>query len=162
MWDIIKLIIIGVAGGLLGGMGMGGGTLLIPLLVIAGGLAQHTAQAVNLIAFVPMAAVALILHIKNKLVRVKGILYIIIPAVAAAALAAWLARGVSGEVLGRIFGGFLALLGVVTIIKEIIGFKNKDKDGEDDDKTPEQEQEERWVESAEDYYAEQKRQRLDK
>ena len=58
----------GVLGGVLGGMGMGGGTLLIPLLTIFYKVSQHTAQAVNLISFIPMAVVALIIHIKNKLV----------------------------------------------------------------------------------------------
>ena len=80
---LIWLIISGVLGGLLGGMGMGGGTLLIPLLTIFCGLNQHLAQAINLIAFIPMAVVALIIHIKNKLVDFKGVLYIILPGVLA-------------------------------------------------------------------------------
>ena len=32
--EIVLLIVFGLIGGLLGGMGMGGGTLLIPLLTI--------------------------------------------------------------------------------------------------------------------------------
>ena len=58
---VIWLIISGVLGGLLGGMGMGGGTLLIPLLTIFCGLNQHLAQAINLIAFIPMAVVAVMI-----------------------------------------------------------------------------------------------------
>ena len=59
----------GLVGGLIGGMGMGGGTLLIPLLSIFYSVGQHTAQAVNLVSFIPMAVVTLIIHIKNKLVN---------------------------------------------------------------------------------------------
>ena len=51
LWKIILFIIIGVAGGVIGGMGMGGGTLLIPLLTLFTGADQHLAQAVNLIAY---------------------------------------------------------------------------------------------------------------
>ena len=65
----LLFIIVGFLGGLLGGMGMGCGTVLIPLLSIVCGVNQHTAQAINLISFIPMAVVTLIIHIKNKLVN---------------------------------------------------------------------------------------------
>ena len=68
---------VGILSGVLGGMGMGGGTILIPLLSIFYGVNQHIAQATNLISFIPMASVALIIHLKNKMVEFKGILYII-------------------------------------------------------------------------------------
>ena len=55
----------GFLGGVLGGMGMGGGTVLIPLLTVFLNVGQKTAQAINLIAFSPMAAVALFVHFKN-------------------------------------------------------------------------------------------------
>jgi uncharacterized membrane protein YfcA len=45
-------ILVGIIGGVLGGMGMGGGTLLIPMLGIFFGLEQHVAQAINLISFI--------------------------------------------------------------------------------------------------------------
>ena len=47
----IMLMIAGAAGGALGGMGMGGGTLLIPILTLLCGFSQHAAQAANLAAF---------------------------------------------------------------------------------------------------------------
>ena len=57
--SVLLLILIGIAGGIIGGMGMGGGTLLIPLMTLLAGVEQHTAQAINLAAFIPMSAVAL-------------------------------------------------------------------------------------------------------
>ena len=102
----------GVLGGILGGMGMGGGTLLIPLLSIFYSVSQHSAQAINLISFIPMAIVALIIHIKNKMVDFRGITYIIIPGVFACVLGCFLARAVPGNVLKRCFGGFLLLLSI--------------------------------------------------
>ena len=68
---IFLLILFGVIGGVLGGMGMGGGTLLIPLLTLGLNLTQQNAQAINLMAFLPMSIFALIIHFKNKLVRYK-------------------------------------------------------------------------------------------
>ena len=46
----LLLALCGFAGGLLGGMGMGGGTALIPLLTLAG-VPQAAAQGVNLLSF---------------------------------------------------------------------------------------------------------------
>ena len=68
MSEIVKFILIGLGSGVLGGMGMGGGTALIPLLTIFTSVHQKTAQAINLISFIPMAVVALFLHVKNGLV----------------------------------------------------------------------------------------------
>ena len=43
----------GIAGGIPGGMGMGGGTALIPLLVLLCGAEQGVAQGINLLSFLP-------------------------------------------------------------------------------------------------------------
>ena len=94
---ILIFIAIGIAGGLIGGMGMGGGTLLIPLLTLFTGTDQHLAQAVNLVAFIPMSAVALVIHIKNKLVEVRHVLITAIPAVAASVGASLLSKIVDGK-----------------------------------------------------------------
>ena len=76
MWWLF--VIFGALGGILGGMGMGGGTLLIPLLTIFTNTKQKEAQGINLIVFIPMAVIALIIHFKNKLVLVKRSIFLII------------------------------------------------------------------------------------
>ena len=108
---ILLLIVIGITGGVIGGMGMGGGTLLIPLLTLAAGIELHAAQSINLIAFIPMSVVALIIHVKNKLVDGKYLLWVALPAVAASVPASLLIRRLGGKILSRFFGGFLILLG---------------------------------------------------
>lgn len=127
-WEVFKLIIAGVFGGTLGGMGMGGGTLLIPLLTVFCNVPQHAAQAVNLVSFVPMAGIALIVHFKKKLVDPKGVLYIIIPSCAAAVGSAFLAKGLPADLLKKLFGGFIIILGVYQIVCEIITAVKKKKE----------------------------------
>ena len=127
MWNVIKLILAGLLGGVLGGMGMGGGTLLIPLLTLFCKTPQHAAQAANLVSFIPMAAAALIIHFKKKLVDVSGVLYIVIPSCAAAVAASFLAKNIQGELLKRLFGGFIAALGVYQLVCEIILLVKKKK-----------------------------------
>jgi uncharacterized membrane protein YfcA len=57
---------IGVSGGLGGLMsgllGIGGGTVMVPLMVLIGGVGQRKAHAVSLGAVIPIAAVALVVY----------------------------------------------------------------------------------------------------
>lgn len=112
-WYVISGIICGV----LGGMGMGGGTLLIPVLTIFFNVNQHLAQGINLVSFIPMAIVALIIHLKNKLINFKGILFIIIPALLFAYLGTVLSKNFESQLLQKCFGGFLLALSIVQILQ---------------------------------------------
>ncbi|MGB9679340.1 MAG: sulfite exporter TauE/SafE family protein, partial [Thermoanaerobacteraceae bacterium] len=47
----MKLFFIGILSGIIGGMGLGGGTILIPALTIFAGIEQHLAQSINLLSF---------------------------------------------------------------------------------------------------------------
>jgi uncharacterized membrane protein YfcA len=112
-------VVAGFAGGVLGGMGMGGGTVLIPLLTLFCGISQHTAQAVNLVSFIPMAIVALIIHFKNNLVNFVHITSIILSGVITCIVGCYVARAMNGELLKRFFGGFLVLLSAWQVVSFI-------------------------------------------
>ena len=96
-------------------MGMGGGTLLIPLLVLVLNMEQVFAQSINLFAFLPMAIFALILHTKNGLVDYKSTWLICVLGVGFACLGAYLATNAESEVLRLGFGAFLVVLGMYQI-----------------------------------------------
>lgn len=117
------MVLAGIAAGALGGMGMGGGTILIPVLTIFFDVEQKRAQAINLVAFIPMAIASLIVHVKNKRVETKGILWIIIPATVLSLAGSMVAQAINGEILKRIFGGFLLLLSVAQFFSEEINEK---------------------------------------
>lgn len=117
--DMFFMIFVGVLGGIIGGMGMGGGTLLIPLLTIVLSFEQKVAQAINLIAFVPMSIVACIVHAKAGLIE-KKYLVLSIPALLSSILASIIASNLSSNVLKIGFGVFLAILGVVQFISAVV------------------------------------------
>ncbi|MBR5438772.1 MAG: TSUP family transporter [Clostridia bacterium] len=125
--SVILFVLAGVLAGILGGMGMGGGTILIPILTIFFSVSQHVSQSINLIAFVPMAIVALTVHAKNKLIKTKGLLFIILPASAVSLLASLLSNSLDGELLKKFFGAFLVCLSVVELFlpKLLRRIKNK-------------------------------------
>ena len=94
-------------------MGMGGGTVTIPLLVLVGGVEQKIAQCANLFSFLPMSVGALKMHAENGLLKTRGIVWIILPALLFSALGTTVAAALPSAVLKRGFGGFLIGLAFV-------------------------------------------------
>lgn len=113
--QIFLLILFGFLSGIIGGMGMGGGTLLVPLLSFLD-MEQKTIQAANLISFVPMCCVALIFHAKNKLIKPVGIWWIIVPALLSAIGGAFCADVAGNKVLRWCFALFLVGVGVWQLV----------------------------------------------
>jgi uncharacterized membrane protein YfcA len=117
--EFIWYVFAGLAGGMLGGMGMGGGTILIPLLSIFYAVKQHTSQAINLVSFIPMAVIAIIIHLKNKMIEFNKIFYVVVPGVFACIGGCYIAKTIDGDLLKRLFGGFLLLLSCFQLVVEI-------------------------------------------
>ena len=116
-------LLLGFLGGVPAGMGMGGGTVTIPLLVLVGGVEQKIAQCANLFSFLPMSLGALKTHAENGLLKTQGILWIILPALALSFLGAWLAASLSSNILKKAFGAFLIGLAFVGFYR---GAKNSE------------------------------------
>ncbi len=62
------IFIIGILAGILGGLGLGGGTLLIPMLSLVTEHNHFTLQLYNLLFFFPTSIVSLYFHNKNGFV----------------------------------------------------------------------------------------------
>ncbi len=114
---IFLLILFGFLGGIFGGMGMGGGTMLIPLLTIFLDFSQKVSQGFNLFSFLVMAVFALIIHFKNGLVDIKSVIPIVLSGILFSVGGAFLATLVDGKVLKIIFGVFLIILALIEILK---------------------------------------------
>lgn len=117
-------ILFGFLGGIFGGLGMGGGTVLIPILTIFLGVQQQTAQGINLLAFVVMALFSIFIHAKNGYIQTKGLIYLILGGVLFSCLGAFVALNISSNILRLLFGIFLCLLAIVEFLKV---FKSKKK-----------------------------------
>ena len=102
-------LVCGLGAGILSAWGVGGGTLLLLIMTLLLGVEQRTAQAVNLLFFLPTAASALVCHAKSGCLD-KPTLRSAIPwAVTAAVAGAWIATAVDPEMLRRPFGVYLLL-----------------------------------------------------
>lgn len=106
----LLLILTGLLAGVAAGMGMGGGTLLIPALTLLLGVPQHMAQGVNVAAFLPAAAAALYIHAKAGRLHLRECLPIIAAGGIGALALSLLAENISAPWLRRLFGIFLLAL----------------------------------------------------
>ena len=114
-------VLAGLFSGIFGGLGMGGGTILIPILTIFLGFEQKLSQGINLLSFLVMAIFSIYIHYRNGFIITKHIFWIIIFGVIFAVVGAILMSFISSKLLKMIFGGFLCVLAVVEFIKV---FKN--------------------------------------
>lgn len=117
--QFIYFILAGLLGGILAGMGMGGGTLTLPILVLVMNVAQLTAQFANLIAFLPSGTAALFVHVKNGLVRKENLIYMLVPSIIACVGCSFFATEANGDLLKKLFGGFLVLVAVISFVSKI-------------------------------------------
>lgn len=97
---------------ILGAMGMGGGGILLIYLTLYADVSQMKAQGINLVFFIPIATIALVIHSKNKLVRWKVALPSILTGAAGVFVGNWLAQSFGDNLLSKLFGGFLLIIGV--------------------------------------------------
>lgn len=61
---MLGVLLAGLLAGIVSGMGIGGGAILIPVILWVTDVTQQQAQGVNLLYFLPTAAVALVTHVK--------------------------------------------------------------------------------------------------
>lgn len=127
--NFVWFLLIAILSGLFAGMGMGGGTFLIPLITLLMNVEQEVAQCINLLVFIPMAVVDIIIYSKKKYIDYKNWWIISVPAVIISTLGALVAFKLPGNVLKIIFGSFISLIGFVQIVVLIVKFiKQKSKD----------------------------------
>ena len=102
----------GFGAGILSAWGVGGGTILLLVMTLLLNVDQRTAQAINLLFFLPTAASALVCHARSGCLD-KPVLRSAVPwAVTAAVAGSWIATAVDPEVLRKPFGAYLLLSGI--------------------------------------------------
>lgn len=104
--------------GLLGAMGFGGGSVLIIYLTVFASVPQVEAQGVNLLFFIPCAIVSIIINLKNRLVRYKIGIFLMLGGVIGIAFGYLLLSNIPTEILGKLFGVFIAAIGLITFFKK--------------------------------------------
>jgi len=110
-------VLVGLAAGIISGMGIGGGAILIPALTILLATGQREAQHINLLFFLPTAAIALRTHIKEGNIEKKGLLKLALFGVFGAVPAALIAVRIDANWLRKGFAVFLLCMAVYELVK---------------------------------------------
>jgi uncharacterized protein len=120
MGNIIAYLLLGLAAGILSGLvGIGGGVLIVPALVFLFGLTQQQAQGTTLALLVPpIGILAAWTYYKQGFVDIKIAGFIAIGFIVGSLFGARYATGLSNEILGKIFGSVIVLIGLKMIFEK--------------------------------------------
>jgi hypothetical protein len=114
-------ILAGLAAGTVSGMGIGGGAVLIPALTLLLATGQREAQHINLLFFLPTAAIALRTHVKENNIEKKGLFKLTLFGVIGAIPAALIAVRMDADWLRKGFAVFLLCMAAYELAK---GYKS--------------------------------------
>ncbi len=114
----LKLVAIGSAAGLFSGLfGVGGGTVIVPLLVLWLGYGEREATGTSLAAIVFIAAFAAAVQGAYGNVHVLDALLVGIPAVGGVLLGTWLQQRMHVRVIALLFAAVLVASAVELVLQ---------------------------------------------
>jgi uncharacterized membrane protein YfcA len=122
------VVVFGVFTGLVSALfGVGGGIVMVPFMTIALDLSQHTAEGTSLLVIVPTALAGVLAHRRRQQIRLRHVLLLAAGGVIGSVAGASVALGIEGEVLERIFGLSLALVGLRVVWTGVRDVRNSKK-----------------------------------
>ena len=109
---VLSLVLIGVLAGILSGLvGVGGGVIMVPLLVLLLGFNQHQAQGTSLaVLVVPVTAVAVYTYHKEGFIDWRYVGIIAMFFVIGGYFGSKIAVGLDQKMLKKVFGFILLLI----------------------------------------------------
>lgn len=105
-------VLAGTLLGFLSGLGIGGGSLLILWLTLVQGVPQDTARIINLLFFLPSAAIACLFRKKQGVLNLKTLIPGILAGCIGAAFFSWIGRNLDTELMKKGFGLLLLITGI--------------------------------------------------
>jgi uncharacterized membrane protein YfcA len=109
---------LGVAGfGLLVGalsalLGVGGGLVMVPFIVLVLQVSQQAAEGTSLMVILPTAAIGVVAHARRGFVSFSAAGFLAVGGVLGSYVGAWIALGLHGTRLRVIFGVFICVMGI--------------------------------------------------
>ena len=117
MPDFLIYVAIGLFAGILSGViGIGGGIIIIPVLVLLFGMSQHEAQGTTLAMMVPPVGIlAAWIYYKHGYVNLPVACFICIGFLFGGLIGAKFATGITGTILQKVFGTALLFISLKMI-----------------------------------------------
>jgi uncharacterized protein len=113
-----ELAAIGVLGGLLSGLlGVGGGLVMVPLLVLWAGYGQRDAHATSLGAIIPISVAGIATYGIAGQVRVGDAAALAVGSIFGARIGAGMLARIDERLLKALFGAFLLAVAVLLVVR---------------------------------------------
>ena len=120
--ELVELGALGVASGFLAGLlGVGGGILMVPAMVLLMNFDQHVAQGTSLLVIIPAALTGSITHYRNGRLAPRDALFLAVGGVVGALIGSLLALSAPDIVLRRLFAGLLLVSGLRIMLARGLG-----------------------------------------
>lgn len=118
MPTIAALMVLGCVAGITSGLiGIGGGVIIVPALVLLFGFSQQVAQGTTLALMVPpLGILAALTYYRQGYVDIKTAALICLGFLAGSAMGADLAVRLPAEILTRVFGAVLVAIGLKMLL----------------------------------------------
>jgi hypothetical protein len=118
--------LIGLTGGLISGaLGVGGGAIFVPGMVLVLGTDQHQAQGASLLVIVGAAAMGAWTHSRHGSIDAGAVRVIAFAAVPAGVAGAYVASLLDGDVLQRVFAVVLVAVGVQMLASATLNLRRE-------------------------------------
>ena len=115
--ELVELAAIGVFAGVLAGLlGIGGGLVMVPAMVLVLGFDQHVAQGTSLLVIIPAALSGSYTHYRHGRVSLRDAAALAVGGVIAASIGSVLALSVDEAILRKLFAVFLLVVAARMIV----------------------------------------------
>jgi len=115
--DLLALGAIGLAAGFAAGLlGVGGGIVMVPAMVLVLGFDQHVAQGTSLVVIIPAALAGSVTHYRNGRVSLRDAALLAVGGIGGAVVGSISALSVDDTLLRRLFGVFLLVVAAQVVL----------------------------------------------
>jgi uncharacterized protein len=119
---VLLIVVVGLLVGILSALlGVGGGIVMVPFMVLALGMSQQLAEGTSLVVIIPTALVGVLSYTKERRPSLADGMLLGAGGMVGAFLGARFALGVSPDALQLVFGIVLAIAGVRMFITGVRG-----------------------------------------
>jgi len=109
--ELAGLAAVGLGAGFLAGLlGIGGGVVMVPAMVLIFGFDQHVAQGTSLLVIIPAALTGTYTHHRNRRLVLRDAALLAAGGVVGALIGSILALSLEDTILRRLFAAFLILV----------------------------------------------------
>lgn len=110
-------VIVGLATGIISGLGIGGGTVLMMYMALMS-YNHFNAVGINLTYFIFCAIPVVVKNVKDKKINISELLWIAIPATVVSVIVTLMVSNFDSGILRRIFGIFAIAVGVRELMRK--------------------------------------------